>query len=47
MTIRRIRSAIGRQFVFWSLLAVVLAAGTGLAGKAWGEEQPAEAADAN
>jgi potassium efflux system protein len=44
MTIRRIRSAIGRQFVFWSLLAVVLAAGTGLAGKAWGEEQPAEAA---
>ncbi len=44
MTIRRIRSAIGRQFVFWSLLAVFLAAGAGLAGKAWGEEQPAEAA---
>ena len=44
MTIRRIRSAIGRQLAFWSLLAVVLGAGTGLAGKAWGEEQPAEAA---
>ena len=44
MTIRRIRAAVARQFVFWSLLAVVLAAGTGLAGKAWGEEQPAEAA---
>src|SRR2546430_1394088 len=44
MTIRRIRAAVGRQIVFWSLLAVVLAAGTGLAGRAWGEEQPAEAA---
>ena len=44
MTIRRIRAAVERQLVLWSLLAVVLAAGAGLAGTAWGEEQPAEAA---
>jgi potassium efflux system protein len=44
MTIRQIRAAVGRQLVLWSLLAAVLAAGTGHAPKAWGEEQAAEAA---
>ncbi len=44
MTIRHVWPAIGRQFVFWSLLGAFLLAGAELAGNAWGQGQPSEAA---